>query len=141
VVRIDETTRRAIAVTLQIGQARGYSNWELAHGVPQDNFPGIDGLFRETWQGRADMVARTELQHAQRDAAVARYLASGLVDRVEIVDGCVWDQPCCERNGKIVPIEQAPTLNHPRCTLLLLPVLREGVAPAPAPAAEQPALL
>jgi hypothetical protein len=144
VVRIDETTRLGIAKMLQEGQARGYSNWQLAHGVPEDGYAGINGLFRETWKSRAETVARTELMQAQRDAAVQRYLATGMVDRVKIVDGCQWDKPCCERNGKIVPIERAPTLNHPNCTLLLVPLLREGIRQPPPPTAEpaeQPALL
>jgi hypothetical protein len=142
VVRIDETTRLAIAAALQVGQARGYTNWQIAHGVPADGFPGIDGLFKETWKNRALTVARTELQQAQRDAAVERYHASGLVDRVKIIDGCQWDKPCCDRNGKIVPLEHAPTLNHPNCTLVLVPLLRMGIEPKPQPpGADQPALL
>lgn len=130
VVRIDETTRQSIAASLQEGQARGYSNWQLAHGVPSEDFAGIDGLFKERWKNRALTVARTELQHAQTASALERYMATGLVDRVQIVDGCAWDEACCERNGKVVPIEQAPTLNHPNCTLLLIPIMREGVVPA-----------
>lgn len=142
VIRITETTRQAIISTLSEGQARGYNNWQLAHGVPADNFPGIDGLFKETWKHRALTVARTELQEAQRAAAVERYLATGLVDRVRLIDGCQWDDACCERDGTIVPIERAPTLNHPNCTLVLIPLLREGIAPAPQPPrGEQPALL
>ena len=143
VVRIDETTRAAIAASLREGHARGYSNWQLAYGVPEEGFAGINGLFKETWQGRAEMVARTELQMAQRDSAVERYRASGLVDRVQIIDGCQWDKPCCDRNGKTVPLEHAPTLNHPNCTLVLVPVLRHGVSrPTPLPpAGTQPALL
>jgi hypothetical protein len=143
VVRITETTRQSISKTLQDGQARGYNNWQLAHGVAADNFAGIDGLFKETWKNRALVVARTELQHAQLAAALERYLASGVVDRVKLIDGCQWDAACCERNGKIVPIEQAPRLNHPNCTLVLIPLLREGVAPLvaqPEPS-EQPVLL
>lgn len=129
VVRIDETTRQAIAASLQTGQERGYSNWQLAYGVPADNFPGINGLFRETWKNRALTVARTELGVAQRTSALQRYLATGLVDQVQIIDGCLWDAVCCERDGKIVPIEQAPTLAHPNCQLTLVPVLRQGVVP------------
>lgn len=132
VVRIDETTRQTIAATMQEGQARGYSNWQLAHGVPAEGYRGIDGLFRETWHGRADMVARTELQNAQLVSALERYRASGLIDRVRIIDGCQWDKPCCDRNDTIVPLEQAAsiTLNHPNCTVTLVPVLRQDVAPA-----------
>lgn len=129
VVRIDETTRQAVSATLQEGQARGYSNWQIAHGVPAEGYRGVDGLFQETWRGRADMVARTELQHAQLVSAVERYRASGLIDRVRIIDGCQWDKPCCDRNDTIVPLEQAGsiTLNHPNCTVTIVPVLREDV--------------
>jgi hypothetical protein len=144
VVRITETTRQAIAETLQEGQARGYNTWQLAHGVPADGYAGIDGLFRETWAGRAEMVARTELQEAQRLSAIERYVASGLVGSLQIIDGCQWDDPCCQRNGTTIPLEAAPevTLNHPRCTLVLVPVLREGIPPpVQAEASEQPALL
>jgi hypothetical protein len=147
VVRIDQTTRNAIAQTLQTGQARGYSNWQLAHGVPADGFLGIDGLFKETWKNRPDAVARTELQEAQVASAVERYTATGLVDRLTIIDGCQWDAPCCARNGSTVSIANPPELNHPNCTLVVVPVLRQGVLePPPAqprtePAQEQPALL
>jgi len=124
VVRIDETTRQAIASTLAEGASRGLSAWEIANGTP--DFPGIEGLFTQTWRGRALMVARTELQHAQNRASIDRYLATGLVDRVEIIDGDD-DEPCKSRNGTVVPIEQAPSLAHPNCTLVLVPVLRAGI--------------
>jgi len=127
VVRIDETTRNAIRAQLQIGAQRGYSTWQVAHGVPADGYRGIDGLFQETWAGRADTVARTELQHASVVASRDRFVASGVVDRVEIIDGDD-DQPCSSRNGKIVPLEQAPSLAHPRCTLVLSPVLRQDLS-------------
>lgn len=126
IVRIDEATRAAIAEQLQIGQQRGYSTWQIAHGVPDDGYRGIDGLFRETWAGRADTVARTELQHAQTVATRDRYIASGVVDRVRLIDG-EDDEPCRSRNGTVVPLEQAPGLAHPNCTLVLVPVLRDDI--------------
>ena len=145
VVRIDASTRNAIAQTLQTGQARGYTNVQLAHGVPQDGYLGIDGLFRETWKNRADTVARTELQEAQRASAIERYSATHLVDRLKIIDGCQWDKPCADRNGTTVSIANPPELNHPNCTLVVVPVLREGILSPPAPQprtdADQPALL
>jgi hypothetical protein len=147
VVRIDQTTRQGIAQTLQTGQARGYSNWQLANGVPQDGFLGIDGLFKETWKNRPLVVARTELQEAQLAGALERYSATGLVDRLKIIDGCQWDQPCCQRNGTTVSIANPPELNHPNCTLVVVPVVREGHLPQPQPRSgpteqqAQPALL
>ena len=73
------------------------------------------------------MIARTELQHAQNEAALNRYAATGLVDMVKIIDGDQWDLPCANRNGTTVPITDHPELNHPNCTLVVVPVLREGV--------------
>lgn len=127
VVRIDETTRQAIAEQLRIAQERGYSTWEAAHGVADDGYRGIDGLFRETWKGRPATVARTELQHAQIQSSLDRYEATGLVDRVQLVDGDE-DAGCAARNGKVVPMQSRPGLLHPNCTLLLVPVLREGLS-------------
>jgi hypothetical protein len=127
VVRIDEATRAAIRAQLQLGQLRGYSTWQIAHGVEADGYRGIDGLFQETWRGRADTVARTELQHASVVASTERFVASGVIDRVQIIDGDEWDQACARRNGTVVPLEQAPSLAHPNCTLVLVPVLREDV--------------
>ncbi len=125
IVRINETTRQAIAAQLQVGASRGYSTWQIAHGVPSEDYAGINGLFQETWAGRADTVARTELQEAQRLAALDRYNATGLVSGVRIIDGDDWDAVCARRNGTVVPLEQAPGLAHPNCTLVLVPVLVE----------------
>lgn len=126
VVRIDETTRQALADLLQQGQELGLSDWEIANGSERAGFPGIDGLFKTTWAGRAATIARTEIAHAQTRAALDRYQASGVVDRVKIVDGD-QDAGCAARNGKIVPISQQPGLLHPNCSLSLIPVLREGL--------------
>lgn len=126
VVRIDETTRRSIADMLQRGQALGLDNWSLAHGSKADDFPGIDGLYKERWDSRALTIARTEMQTAAVISAEDRYTATGLVDRVKIVDGDD-DAPCAARNGKTVPLSGQPRPIHPNCTLLLVPILREGV--------------
>lgn len=126
VVRIDNATRQAIVEQLRIGQERGYSSWEIAHGVEKDGYRGIDGLFKETWASRAETVARTEMQEAQRLSAIDRYQATGLVDRVQIRDGD-FDPACQARDGRIVPIEQVPGLLHPNCRMILMPVQREGL--------------
>jgi hypothetical protein len=127
VVRVDETTRQAIAEQLRVGQALGLSTYEIAHGNESIGYHGIEGLYQETWKGRAEMIARTELQHAQNEASLNRYAATGMVDHVKIIDGDEWDLPCAQRNGRIVPISERPQLNHPNCTMVLVPVLREGI--------------
>ena len=123
VVLIDEATRSAIASTLQEGQRRGYSAFQLAHGVPEEGFQGIDGLFTQTWQGRAELVSVTEIAHAQNVASLNRYAATGMVERVQLVENTDTDEPCASRNGKIVPIGEQPGLLHPRCRLGLIPVV------------------
>ena len=127
VVRIDETTRQNIAEQLRVGQMLGFSTYEMAHGRPDVGYRGIEGLYAETWQNRAETIARTELQHAQNEASLNRYAATGMVDMVQIIDGDEWDAPCRRRNGRVVPISEHPTLNHPNCTMVVVPVLREGI--------------
>jgi hypothetical protein len=135
VVRIDETTRQAIAQVLQQGQERGYSTQQIAAGVPADGYAGIDGLFTRTWGGRAETIARTELQQAQLSSAYDRYHATGLVDEVELRDGGLLDSDgfCAARNGTRAPLTHRVELAHPRCTLVIVPVVAERLAPEDAP--------
>ena len=123
VVLIDEATRSAIASTLQEGQKRGYSAFQLAHGVPEEGFAGIDGLFTQTWQGRAETVSRTEVAHAQVVASLNRYQATGMVRYVRLHENTDTDEPCASRNGKVVPITEQPGLLHPNCRLGLEPIV------------------
>ena len=126
VTQIDETTRQAIREQLVVGAANGLSTYEIANGVPDAGYRGIQGLYMDTWPGRPAMIARTELQHAQNEASLNRYQRSG-VEMVQIIDGDDWDLPCANRNGTIVPITERPQLNHPNCTMVVVPVLQEGI--------------
>src|SRR5262245_46714564 len=125
VTRIDETTRQAIREQLVVGQANGLSTYEIAQGIPDAGYRGIQGLYMDTWTGRPEMIARTELQHAQNEASLNRYQRGG-IEHVRIIDGDTWDLPCANRNGTIVPITERPQLNHPNCTMTLVPVT-EGI--------------
>lgn len=122
VVGITETTRQAIAAKLAAGQAAGLTTQEIADSIAH--------LFDITWKNRPEMIASTEIGEAQRLAAIDRYTATGLVDRVKISDatrGTDHTATCLARAGTTVPLDQAPQLDHPRCSLVLIPVLREGV--------------
>jgi len=127
VTMIDRTTREAIQDQLVVGQANGFSNWEIANGRSDVDYPGIQGIYFDKWAGRPEMIARTELQHAQNEASMNRYQAAN-VERVRIVDGDEWDRPCADRDGTIVPITDRPQLNHPNCTMILVPIVSEEVA-------------
>jgi hypothetical protein len=126
VVRIDETTRSALRTVLQEGQARGYSDQQIADGVPAEGYGGVKGLYLETWKSRAQTIARTELSEAQVRASLDRYEATGLVSRVQIVENTDTDDACARRNGQVVPIGQRPGLAHPNCRMSLIPVV-DGV--------------
>jgi hypothetical protein len=134
VVRIDDTTKAAVREMLQRGQELGLSNWEIANGSPKDNFPGIEGLFKETWAGRANLISRNELAIAQIEASHNRYAATGLVDRVQLRDGSSGpnsDDACRNRNGTVVPLSTRPGQLHIACTLVTIPVLRGDPDPPP----------
>jgi hypothetical protein len=121
VVGISSTTREALAALLQEGQEAGLTTFQIQESIAS--------LFEVTWKNRPEVVARTEIGEAQRLSAIDRYGATGLVDRVFIIDG-EDDAPCAQRNGTTVPLDKAPGLAHPQCTLTLVPVLREPPAPA-----------
>jgi hypothetical protein len=126
VVMIDEATRRALREVLQEGQRRGYSDTQIADGVPDEGYRGIKGLYLETWRGRAQTIARTELSEAQVASSLDRYAATGLVSRVELVEHRDTDAECVARNGQVVPLGERPGLLHPNCRLALIPVVDEA---------------
>lgn len=122
VVGISDTTRRAIAAKLAEGQRDGLTTQEIADSIAH--------LFDVTWASRPFTVASTEIAEAQRLAAINRYRASGVVDEVKISDAtraADHTATCLARAGTTVPLDEAPPLDHPNCSLVLIPVLREGV--------------
>jgi hypothetical protein len=125
VVRIDQSTREQLREVLREGQQRGYSDFEVANGVPADGFGGIRGLYMETWRSRPETISRTEMATAQNAAALDRYGATGLVSRVQIVEHEDTDEPCASRNGKVVPLSEKPGLLHPNCRMGLLPIVED----------------
>jgi len=125
VVKIDQSTREQLRAVLQEGQKRGYSNHEIAQGVPADGFGGIRGLYLDTWRGRAETIARTEIATAAVSASLDRYAATGLVTHVRLHENEDTDDFCADRNGKVVPISEKPGLAHPNCRLGVEPVVNE----------------
>lgn len=123
VVLIDEATRRALRGVLQEGQARGYSDAQIADGVPAEGYGGVKGLYLETWKSRAQTIARTEISEAQVASSLDRYAATGLVSQVEIVEHRDTDAECAARNGRVVPLGERPGLLHPQCRMALIPVV------------------
>lgn len=131
IARIDETTRLEVADLVGEGMRRGYSIVQIAHGVPKENYPGIDGLFSETWAGRELTVARTETAWVFSRASIAAYQDSGVVEGKEWMLGMGDEQGLCQAlDGEVVPLDElfsdgsdAPPDPHPNCTCSLLPVV------------------
>jgi hypothetical protein len=122
---IDQATQEAIAALLQVGQARGYAAHQIAYGVPEDDFPGIEGLFDQTWPHRAETIAFNELANAQHVSSLNRFAATGMVGGVQLVENTDTDEPCASRNGQIVPLSSNPERLHVNCRLGLVPVLAD----------------
>jgi hypothetical protein len=140
VVRIDETTQMALRAAIAEGQALGLSSWEIANGTRDGSFPGIEGLFSETWRSRHVTVARTELQFAQLAASINRFRSSGIVAGITARDGGTTDSDsiCNDRNGRFYPMSvPPPTMAHPNCTLVVVPTIDEALFRQPLPAADE----
>lgn len=120
VVAITDQTRQEIAAKLAAGQEAGLSTQEIADSIAK--------LFAVTWKSRPETCAATEIAEAQRVSAIDRYKATGLVDRVTITDahrGTDHTETCLARNGTTVPLDEAPELDHPNCSLVIIPLIRE----------------
>lgn len=117
-VDIDGDTRRALLKTIEVGRSLGMSPRKVAsliqHFVPAGRFT-LAGK-----QYRSQMIARTEVLSAAREASLQSYKFSRTVEKVIAFDGEEFDEICASRNGEIFSIEQAEMENgdtHPNCVL------------------------
>lgn len=126
VTGINETTRTDVQQVVTEALDEGVTMQELSDR--------LSGLFEETYKGRATTVARTESQVAYNRANVLGYAESGQIAYVEMLDnpnhgdyeGDGDGLTCAQRNGMIVPLEDAQTHiegTHPNCVLAIAPVL------------------
>ena len=126
--RVNDATREAVRAAITEGSSRGYSDFQIARGVPEDSFPGLRDVITETYRGRADTVARTELATASQEAAVERYASAG-VSQVEVLDGpgCGWTEHADpdEANGSLRTLAEAEQypIAHPNCVRVFVPVI------------------
>lgn len=124
---ITDTTRGALRDLLRYGNEAGWSIEDLVAGDEERD--GIRKLVSETYRGRAQTIARTELGNAQNRATVGRYARAG-VPSVKIYDnGFENSHPTCKWiDGQIRPLAWTESdhpgegpkgvrnpLQHPRC--------------------------
>ncbi len=130
IVNIDQTTLDSIQATVEEGLRRGYSVHQIADGVAAEDYPGITGVF-DSWDGRADVIARTETSWAFNQASVQAYKDSGVVEQKEWLVGMGDDKGLCQAlDGEVVNVDDtfsdgsfAPPDPHPNCTCTILPVV------------------
>lgn len=122
IVRINETTRTAIAAQVEEGMRRGYSIPQLANGVPAEDYRGIAGVFQEATAHRAETIARSESAMIYNGAATAAYRHADLTE-VGVLDGN-GDGACEAANGQRWPIDRAEQepIEHPNCVRAFVPV-------------------
>lgn len=117
VKEIIETTRQELEDCLKYANENGWSIGRLVRG--DETQRGIRDIVEQTYKGRAETVARTELGEAQNRATAERYKASGL-GLVEILDNGNDDddEPCKIAAGQVWSVEYFSDhlLEHPRCT-------------------------
>ena len=120
---VNGATRRKLKAVMQRGLENGYTLRQIADGVPDDQFPGLRSLVRETYKGRATTIARTEIRTAQNQASAIRYEASG-IQYVEILDGDDDDE-CGAAHGSRWTVKhyRDNPIAHPNCTRTATPVV------------------
>lgn len=84
--RINQQTRRAVQRVLAEGRSRGYTDWQIANGVPKDGYRGLRATVRETSRNRAETIAQTEITTAAQQVSHETWAQAG-VTHVEIRDG------------------------------------------------------
>lgn len=119
---INDETLRAVQNVLRVAAERGYTHYQIANGVEADGYRGIRSVVEETYRGRADTIARTELGTASQRAAHDRYREANVVE-VRILDGteCGWryhDDPDLA-NGSVRTLREAQEypLAHPNAVM------------------------
>ena len=126
VTAINETTRTAIQQIVGNSLTEGTTIADLADKIEEQ--------FDQTWNGRAEAVARTESQVAYNTASAKSFEESGLVSEIELLDndkhtdsyGAEDGWSCSERNGQVVPLADAALhirSEHINGSMAIAPVL------------------
>jgi HK97 family phage portal protein len=123
---ISDKTLEKIRTALSEGYDRGWSIDQIVRGDADFDIRGLRDIVEETYEGRAENIARTELGTAQNMTSLGRYTAAG-VKEVFVLDG---DGPnsceeCIPLYGQIWPIAKAEAqpLQHPKCVRSYAPIV------------------
>lgn len=138
IVQINDVTRQAVQETLNAGMARGLSDFQIARGVTEqvdavgnvtrEAFRGLRDVVEETYTGRAQTIARTEMAMANNQASAETYRMAGVTE-VDIRDGisCGWlfheDSDLADGSRRTLGEYLQTPLSHPNCLRSDVPVL------------------
>ena len=118
---LKQGTKEAIFNVLEFARENGLGPAEAAkyleEFVPRGQFVNAGAGYR------AEMIARTEINHAFRYSAIETYRNMPGVNMVVMYDGDS-DAQCSSRNGAIVTIDEAAFemfVTHPNCVLAFAP--------------------
>jgi HK97 family phage portal protein len=131
ITRVNQTTKDAISEQVAEGLRRGYSVTQIANGRPEEKYGGVQGVFSDATDYRAEMIARTEAAFAYNGAQVADYGAAG-VSYVEILDG-QGDAECADADGSVWTLDDydANPIAHPNCSRSAIPSDNADAATSP----------
>tara|TARA_R110000824_G_scaffold6321_1_gene29258 strand:+ start:2212 stop:4266 length:2055 start_codon:yes stop_codon:yes gene_type:complete len=117
---VTDGTRKALAKYLEGNIARvgtdGFDREDLKRGIRE--------IVSESYHGRSEAIARTELRRGSNAGTMARYESVG-VQSVQAVDGD-QDEPCELRNGRLFTVAEAQVEDdreHPNGTLSFIPII------------------
>jgi len=132
------TTQKNVQRLIQMAFERGYSIDQLARGVPNDNFSGIQSMMNEN-RNRAKLIARTEIMRSQNITSIGLFKEQGFEYlRAYDVDGDPKDtyvpsgdpygRTCIQRDGQVYRADDARDIeDHPNGTLSWVPMPRNYV--------------
>jgi HK97 family phage portal protein len=130
---IEQTTKEAVQDLLKHANENDWSIDQLVRG--DETHKGLRDLVEQTYEGRAENIARWELGHAQNSTSLERYQGSGL-EKVMVLDNgfdnsnenCKWidgqirSLAWCESNHPGEgPSGIKNPLQHPRCVRAYAP--------------------
>lgn len=103
--------------------------------TPQEMADSIAGLFDETYKNRSMTIARTESMVGYAEASAMAYEASGVVQRVQIMDNATHTESypgaedgltCAQRDGLVVPLSRGTyhiRSDHPNGSASMMPIV------------------
>jgi hypothetical protein len=128
IVAINDATRDDVRLALALGGERGYNQHQIARGVPDEGFRGLDDIVAQTYRGRSDTIVRTELAFSSARATLDSYDEVD-VDEVDVLDGdgCGWtdhdDPDIADGSRRTMDEADEYPIAHPNCVRVFLPVL------------------